>query len=332
MSELRFNTISREWVVIATERAKRPRDFIKEKTAAKPLPEYRADCPFCVGNEKLSPEETFSIIKQGKWVVRSIPNKFPALSAQQKLERKPDIFHNSISGFGMHEVIIENPRHNTMIPLMSDDEVLDVIKVYKSRYDYIKSIKGIEAITIFKNHGIAAGTSQEHPHSQLIATPIVPPQIRNRVDGAMRYFDLMGGCVFCQTLERELRDKVRIVMESEKFVSFMPYAGAGPFVIWIYPRRHMASFSRIDDAEMRDLARSLRAVLCKLYYGLGNPDYNYTIRSMPAHENDAEYFHWYISVIPRITQPAGFEMGSGIFINTSLPEESAEFLRQVRCP
>jgi len=330
VSELRYNMINREWVVIASARAKRPKDFISNKQTAKESVPYRKDCPFCVGNEALSPDETFRIGVGKEWKTRCIPNKFPALSESQKLERHPSIFGNMISGFGMHEVVIEHPRHDAVIALMSDTEVEDIIRTYKARYDAMKHMEGIEAVTIFKNHGPGAGTSQEHPHSQIIATPIVPPQIRNRLDNAIRYFDLVGECIFCQSLQNELKEKKRVVMESEKFVAFLPFAGASPFVTWVFPRRHMASFSLIDDAEIKDMARSLKSILSRLYYGLGNPDFNYTIRSIPVHENDVEYFHWYLSIVPRISQPAGFELGSGIFINTSLPEESAEFLRQVK--
>jgi len=332
VSELRYNIINREWVVIATERAKRPRDFISLKKAAKEKGSYRKDCPFCPGNEALSPKETFRLGDAKEWKIRCVPNKFPALSQSQKLERHSSIFGNMISGFGMHDVVIEHPRHDAVIALMSDCEVEDIIRTYKNRYDFMKQIKGVEAVTVFKNHGAGAGTSQEHPHSQIIATPIVPPQIRNRMDSAIRYFDLAGGCVFCQMLENELKEKKRVIMESEKFVAFLPFAGASPFATWIFPRRHTASFSLIDDTEIKELARSLKFVLSRLYYGLENPDFNYTIRSISSHESNVEYFHWYLSIMPRITLPAGFELGSGIFINSSLPEESAEFLRQVKVP
>lgn len=331
MSELRYNIINREWVVIATDRAKRPKDFIKEKKPKEKV-SYRKDCPFCPGNEALSPEEIFRISDGNNWKTRCIPNKFPALSQNQKLERHPSVFGNLISGFGMHEVVIEHPRHDAIMALMSDNEVEDIIRTYKNRYNFMKRIKGVEAVTIFKNHGPGAGTSQEHPHSQIIGTPIVPPQIRNRLDSSIRYFDLAGGCVFCQSLENELKQMKRVIMENKNFVAFLPFAGASPFVTWIFPRRHMASFSLINDDEIKDMAQSLKFALSRLYYGLDNPDFNYTIRSIPVHENDVEYFHWYLSIVPRITLPAGFELGSGIFINSSLPEESAEFLRNTRVP
>lgn len=331
MSELRYNVISREWVIIATERAKRPKDFIKAKKEVKVLPEYKKDCPFCPGNEDQTPEETFRIGDANKWRVRVVYNKFGALSPTEKEKRKINVLHRSMSGFGNHEVIIENPLHNTIVPLMTDKEAEDIIKAYKNRYVTIKQTKGIEHIIIFKNHGPAAGTSLEHPHSQLVATPIVPPQARGRIEQAVNFFDQTGQCIFCRTLEEELRAKERIILETDKFVSFVPYAALSPFAIWIFPRRHMDSFDQIDEVDITDLAGNLKSTLQKLYYGLDNPDFNYTIRSIPINERGQEYFHWYLSIIPRISQPAGFELGSGMFINTALPEECAQFLRQVEC-
>lgn len=332
MSELRYNIMSREWVIIATERAKRPKDFIKAKKEEKVLPEYKENCPFCPGNETLTPAETFRMGDEKTWKVRSVYNLFGALSSKEEPTRKIDGIYISMQGFGNHEVIIENPRHNTIIPLMTNEEVENIVFTYKNRYLAIQNTPGIEAIIIFKNHGPSAGTSLEHPHSQLIATPVVPPQIRSRVERAMGYFDISGRCIFCQTLQEELKAGSRIVLETEKFVSFMPYAGASPFHTWIFPRRHMASFSQIEDTEIPDLAVNLKGTLQKLYYGLDNPDFNLTIRSIPVNEKGTEYFHWYIGIIPRLSQPAGFELGSGVFINTSLPEEGAAFLRQVKCP
>jgi len=331
MSELRYNLIAREWVIIATERAKRPHDFIKVKEK-KITPEFKQDCPFCPGNEKDASDEVFRQGDKKSWQVRSINNLYSAVSPKAERKRKNDGVYMSMNGFGNHEVIIETPKHDRCIALMNDEEVESLIMTYKSRYVSLAAIKGIEAIIIFKNHGPQAGCSLEHPHSQLVATPIVPPQIRGRVERAMSYFDATGACIFCKTLEEELKAKQRIVFETDNFVSFVPYAGAAPFTTWIFPRRHMPSFDMITDEELRDLARNLKRTLQKLYYGLDNPDFNYTIRSIPVNEKGTEYFHWYLTIIPRLTQPAGFELGSGVFINTSLPEESAEYLRQVKIP
>ncbi|MDP2922853.1 MAG: galactose-1-phosphate uridylyltransferase [Candidatus Omnitrophota bacterium] len=329
MSEFRYNLISREWIIIATERAKRPKDFIKAKKEEKIIPEYKENCPFCPGNENQTPVETFRLGDAKNWQVRSVYNKFGAVSNEEKMVRENNGLYNSMSGFGVHEVIVEHPRHNTCIALMSNEDVENIIRAYKARYNAIADTEGIECIVIFKNHGPSAGTSLEHPHSQLIATPVVPPQIRGRLERAIGFFDFTGKCVFCATLESELKEKKRIVQETEKFAAFMPYAASAPFQTWIYPRRHSASFGDINEEEIRDLAKNLKATLSKLYYGLDNPDFNCTIRSIPVKERGGEYFHWYLSIIPRLSQPAGFELGSGMFINTALPEESAEFLRQI---
>jgi len=329
MSELRYNVISGEWAILATERAKRPKDFIKEKKEHPVLPEYKGNCPFCPGNEHQTPVETFRIGDSGSWKVRSVYNKFGAVSSEEKKERHIHGLYNSMSGFGVHEVIIEHPRHNISTALMSYEEVENILRTYKARYLSISEIEGVECIVIFKNHGPAAGTSLEHPHSQLIATPVVPPQVRGRLERAASFFDFNGKCVFCMMLESELQEKTRIVMETEKFVTFMAYASPAPFATWIFPRRHSASFADITNEEISDLAKTLKNVLSKLYHGLDNPDFNYSIRSIPVGEKGAEYFHWYLSIIPRLSQPAGFELGSGMFINTALPETAAEYLRQI---
>lgn len=331
MSELRYNLISRDWVIISSERAKRPSDFVKQKTPTPPLPERKDNCPFCPGNEATCGEETFRLGSGKAWKTRSIYNKFPALFHSVEEERKTSGSYKWISGFGVHEVIVENPLHNTAIALMPDEEVCNVVRTYLSRYKSIQEDKRIKAITIFKNHGPAAGCSQEHPHSQLIATPIVPPNIRSRVENAVEYFDVTGICILCQMLNEELAEKKRLVLETDKFVSFIPYASFSPFVMWIVPRRHMGSFDHISEDEVCDLARSLKLTLGKLYYGLDNPDFNFTIRSIPVREKGNESFHWHINVMPRLSQPAGFELGSGIFINASSPEDSAEFLRKITC-
>ena len=328
MSELRANIVSGDWVIISSERAKRPADFKKVKGPKEIIPQRLKECPFCVGNEASSGEETFRIGDAKSWQVRSIYNKFPALSPKTSLSRHTGGIYNLITGFGFHEVMVEHPRHDLTISLMSDTDVENIIKAYRQRYLSLEGQKGIDAVVIFKNQGAQAGASLIHPHSQVIATPIVPPQLRHRMEHAAQYFDAEGKCILCTMLNEELSGKKRIVLETENFVSFIPFASAAPFIIWIVPRRHMSSFGAIDDTELKDLARNLKTVLGKLYRSLDNPDFNYTIRSVPVREKGVEYFHWYISIVPRIANPAGFELGSGIFINASIPEECAEFLRQ----
>jgi UDPglucose--hexose-1-phosphate uridylyltransferase len=330
MPELRQNFVTKEWVIIATERAKRPKELARREPVKAPAA-FVASCPFCPGNEDKTPPEMLRIPdKDGKWQVRVVANKFAALARESQLTRTIHRSRRSIAGFGVHDVIIETPDHSHLTALMDDAHVGNVLRAYKSRYDELSLDPRIAHITIFKNHGIDAGTSLEHPHSQLIATPVISSQVRGRFQVALQHHDDYGQCMFCQMVEEELAEQDRIVLTTEHFVALEPFASPTPFATHIFPRRHMANFGDISPAEISDLARTLRKVLGKLYHGLGNPDFNYTLRSAPAELHGVKYFHWYVSIIPRLTRVAGFELGSGMFINTVPPESAAEFLRNVK--
>jgi UDPglucose--hexose-1-phosphate uridylyltransferase len=329
MPELRQNRFTKEWVIIATERAKRPEELAVHRDA-KPLPHYSEKCPFCPGNEKLAPPEILRLPDNGGWQVRVVPNKFAALSREGEPKWKIEQSRRVINGVGIHDVIVETPDHALTTALLPQKHVEQIVRAYVQRYQDASNDPRVAHVTIFKNHGPAAGTSLEHPHSQMIATPVISSQVRGRLHEALRHYDEFGECIFCQVIQEELEQRTRIVLTSEHFVAMMPYASPTPFCMHIYPRRHAASFGSIRDDEMQDLAFVLRTLLGKLYVGLENPDFNYTVRSAP-HENDGvKYYHWYLSVIPRLTRVAGFELGSGMFINTVLPEAAAEFLRNVK--
>jgi UDPglucose--hexose-1-phosphate uridylyltransferase len=261
--------------------------------------------------------------------VRVIPNKFAALSSDLQPTRNLQHLRRRIDGFGFHEVIIDSPDHSRYMGLLSDAHVAGILRVYKERYNALSLDHRVNHITIFKNHGSDAGASLQHPHSQLIATPVIPSQVRHRLFEALRHYDDAGECMFCHMVEREVEDQTRVVLKSERFVAMEVFASATPFATHIFPLRHMASFGDISEMEIVDLARVLRTLLAKLYVGLENPDLNFTVRSGPAEYAGARHFHWYVSVIPRLTRVAGFELGSGMFINTVLPEAAAEFLRKV---
>jgi UDPglucose--hexose-1-phosphate uridylyltransferase len=328
MPELRQNPITKQWVIIATERAKRPQELVKKTQAAvAPIPAYVETCPFCPGNEHLAPPETLSISRNGKWQVRAVPNKFAALASNGELSRTVNGLKTTVSGVGMHEVVVETPDHSKTTALLSPADIEMILECYRDRYLDITKDARVEHVTIFKNHGLAAGTSLDHPHSQVIATPIIPPDIRSRMEEAFRYYDTSGQCIFCAVLADELAEGKRVVMESEHFVAFIPFAALTPFSLWMFPRRHMASYVAIQPNEVRDLARMLQAVLAKLYHGLGNPDYNYIVRTSPCEGRYLRYYHWYITIVPRLTRSAGFELGSGMYINPTIPEANAEFLR-----
>lgn len=331
MPELRLNLVTREWTIIATERAKRPEDF-KKAVVKKEIPSFVETCPFCPGNEAKTPLETFSIKDKNGWRIRVTPNKFPALSCEGKRERINNGLKRLVTGVGIHEVIVETPLHNTTTALLPHQDVVDIIKTYKNRFLEGYKDPRIDHIIIFKNHGEGAGTSLEHPHSQLISSPVIPIQIRDRLEAAVHFFDDTGKCLLCMTMEMEKKEGTRIVLETDHFITFIPYAALSPFHTWVFPKRHAASFGDITEEETKDLALNLKTTLAKLYYGLDNPDYNYCIRSSRPRDADSEYFHWYLSITPRLSKAAGFELGSGMFINASLPEESARFLREAKCP
>lgn len=330
MPEIRLNMVTRDWVIIATERARRPHDFKRSESEPPALPPRRDDCPFCPGLESLSPGETWRVPDEsGGWRVRVVPNKYPAVAAAGERTRHQEGMFRTVNGVGWHEVIVETPRHDLTTALLEPAQVAEILRVYRDRYTVIRADPRVEAIVIFKNHGPSAGTSLEHPHSQLAATPVVPYQFRSRVEEAMRHFDDSGRCVFCQMLESELAEGTRLIEASAHFVAFIPYAAFSPFHTWIFPRRHSSSYEDITDVEIADLAALLRRTLRRIYFGLGNPDFNYSIRCAPTRLCPVQYFHWYLTIIPRVSKMAGFEIGSGMFINPSLPEKSAEFLRGV---
>ncbi|MFB3814570.1 MAG: galactose-1-phosphate uridylyltransferase [Terriglobales bacterium] len=332
MPELRQNRFTKEWVIIATERAKRPEEMVV-KREPKVVPHYVPTCPFCPGNEKLTPPEILRLpdgAADGRWNARVIPNKFSALSRDVQPVRTIQGSHRKIDGFGVHDVVVETSDHALYAALMTDDQVIEILRCYKARFDQLSQDPRIAHVTIFKNHGVDAGTSLEHPHSQIIAAPVISTQVRNRMMEAIRHYDEFGECMFCRAIEEELSEGTRVVLVTDHFVAMEPYASATPFCTHVYPRRHMASFGFITDAEMRDLAQVLRTLLAKLYFGLKNPDFNYTIRTAPHECATVSYYHWYLSVIPRLTRVAGFELGSGTFINTVLPEAAAEFLRNAK--
>ena len=327
MSEFRQNMATKEWVIVAASRGKRPSDYAKMQVKREAAPPHRSDCPFCTGNEAQTPEPVYVKLNGQNWQIRTVPNKFAALQPDSAATRTNVGLFLAAKGFGVAEVVIESPQHNTTLAAMQLSEVSGVLTAYRERQKAISQDENINYITIFRNYGALAGTSLEHPHSQIIATPIVPPHVRYPIEAAIQHYDRYGTCVYCDLLAEERRQKERIVIESDNFVAFCPWAARTPFEARIYPKRHMASFASINNEEVEELAWVLRSILGKIYNSLENPDYNYIIRSSPVGEENSRYLHWYLLIIPKITTAAGFEIGSGIYINTVPPEESAHYLR-----
>ena len=332
MSQIRQDPTTKEWVIIARERSKRPSDFVRAK-ATPEIPSFSSSCPFCPGNESMAVPETLSYWneKTQQWRVRAFANKFPALTPQGDTTRREERgFFLGMDGVGVHEVIVETPVHNKALALMQDAEVMDVLRAYQERHAALSRLPFVKLIIIFKNYGLSAGTSLEHPHSQLIAVPVVPKHIRMRYEVAVLYYDDTGRCLYSDLAVRELEAGERIVMETERFVVFHPFASHKPFETWILPKMQQACFCDASAEELKELAYVLRITLLKLYRGLNNPDFNYVIDSAITGEESNEYYLWHLRIIPRLTEVAGFEIGSGIYITTALPEKTAQFMRNVK--
>lgn len=333
MSELRFDIATNDWVVFAPSRALRPKDV--RKIAATGRGTASSSCPFCPGNEAFAPPEIYAVRSPEKpgasnWKVRVFPNKFPALRIEENPARSEDAHHfSSMGGCGAHEVIVESPEHNTFLGQQPAEQIDLVLSTLQIRYRDLMRDKRFQTIILFKNHGLGAGTSLQHPHWQLIATPVVPRLLRAQHNEAEAYFDHYGVCLYCAMLDRELTAETRILANNHDFVAFLPFASHVPFETWIMPRTAQPSFTVVDKRQMRSLAEILRTALLKLYTGLDNPDFNLTIDDVPRGDENKEYFRWHMRILPRLSTPAGFELGSGMSINTVLPEDAAAFLREV---
>jgi len=329
MSELRQNKVTGQWVIYAPARGKRPRDFQRTDEQAN-LPQHDPDCPFCPGNEDMLPEiiTERSGPEGAQWQTRIVPNKYPALVPDGDTTRRVAGIYRVMPGYGRHEVIIENAIHNRGPARMTAEEMGIVIETYHRRFVTVMEEHDNMTALLFRNHGPRAGTSLLHPHSQLVVTGIVPRYIRRREAELQKYFDEWGRCVLCEIAEYEAQDRQRVILENESFLVFMPFAASVPFESWIVPRVHKADFGAITDAEKTDLASALRDVLRRLHDKLKNPDYNYVIHSATQHKADEPHLHWYLQIQPRLTTRAGFEIGSGMRINPSLPEEDARFLNE----
>jgi len=317
---------------MAPERAKRPQHMPKRRRAEE-IPTWDESCPFCPGNESQTPEEVFRLPlsdKASAWDVRVVPNRFAALTLNGDITRREDgRFFRKMDGVGAHEVIIETPSHNTPMALEAYQQVENVLIAYQQRYNTLKKNRQFKFITIFKNHGWASGTSLIHPHSQLVATPLAATYYRRKFDVAVDYYDDVGKCLYCDLLAEELEKGERIVAETKEFVILHPYASRVPYETWIIPKRHCASFGLFSSTHLPELAMVLKDTLLCLYRGLDNPAFNLMIDTTTTEDEEDPYYHWHIRIVPRLTTIAGFEMGSGIYINPARPEDTASLMKQV---
>jgi UDPglucose--hexose-1-phosphate uridylyltransferase len=268
-----------------------------------------------------------------------VPNKFPALKIEGNLDRLAEGMYDKMNGIGAHEVIIETTDHLKQLHELEPSHLEEILKTYRLRLEDLMKDERFRYILLFKNHGVRAGASLAHPHTQLIATPVTPKTVSLEFESAMKHYATKERCIFCDVMRQEIEDGRRIVYNKDEFIAFAPFAARFPFEIWIMPRRHNHDYSLEDEATIINFAKALREVLARLNASLDNPPYNFVLHTgpntnakpaRPNHWGTINYdFHWHLEIIPRLTRMAGFEWGSGFYINPVQPEESAKFLREV---
>ncbi len=327
MPEIRKDYATDTWVVFSAARSRRPGAFRNAKASTP-----KEDCPFCVGHEAMTPPEVLAYRDRGRkdgpgWRIRCVPNMFPALEASGDVRRHGDGLFVSVDGVGAHEIIVEAPDHEGRIPTLEDTQVAEVLRAYRDRYRALAADPRVRYVLIFKNHGERAGASLSHPHSQLVATPIVPLRILDELEGVRAHRgSKAGSCLYCDVVAEERKARHRIVAEDERFIALAPYAARFPFETWILPKAHAGAFESIPDAHRPVLARFLKDILGRMDRILDDPSFNYYIHTAP-HRDDAVVYHWHLEITPHLTETAGFERGSGFYINPVVPEDAAAILR-----
>jgi UDPglucose--hexose-1-phosphate uridylyltransferase len=331
VGEIRQNVVTDRWVIYAPERANRPGQMAARRARRAPLPDHEPECPFCEGNEQVLPSIIFELSPApgGHWQTRVAPDRYPVLTPETDVAGTNRGIHLVTTNYGRHEVIIESPFHNRDLPVMTHEEVETVVETYSRRHSELFSMdESIESVIIFRNHGELAGTSIRHPHSQVVASGIVPEFVTRRERVAEAYYQQNRKCILCDVVDFEKSDRTRVVYENTSFLSFVPFAAEAPFEVWIAPKRHNPDFGLIARQEKEHFALALQDALQVLHDRLDDPDYSYIIHSYSRQHAIVPYLHWYLQVQPHFGPPSGFEIGSGMQVNASLPEHDAEVLRQ----
>ena len=328
MPELRRDPVVGRWVIIATERSRRPSDF----TAA-PRPRKGGPCAFCGGQERQTPEEVWAL-RPGRgepngpgWQLRVVPNKFPALRIEGELEPTGEGLYDRMNGVGAHEVVIESPDHDAVIEQLPVPHLAEVFRAYRDRINDLAKDPRLEYVMVFKNHGDPAGASLEHTHSQLIATPVVPLMVEEELAGALQHLKLRQRCIWCDIIRQERQARTRIVFEHDGFVALAPFAPRFPFETWVLPAAHRSRYEETPAEALTGLATVVARVLGRMRTFLDDPPYNFMLHSAPLRRPALDHFHWHLEIIPKLTRVAGFEWGTGFFINPTPPEEAAKYLR-----
>jgi UDPglucose--hexose-1-phosphate uridylyltransferase len=329
MPELRKDPVVGRWVIISTERARRPSDFVTP-----PVERRGGRCVFCPGQETYTPPELWAVRPNTTapnttgWTLRVVPNKFPALRIEGDLEPSGEGLYDRMSGVGAHEVIVEAPDHHASLATLPTPHVAEILRAYRDRMLDLRHDPRLEYAMVFKNHGEAAGASLEHSHSQLIATPIVPIMVEEELEGGLQHFRIKKRCIWCDILRQERAGGGRLILEEQGFAAVAPFAPRFPFETWILPALHRSSYEEIGAEDLEGLARVLGEILRRMSVVLGNPPYNLMLHSAPLRASALDHFHWHLEIIPKLTRVAGFEWGTGFFINPTPPEEAAKYLRE----
>ena len=332
LPELRKDPITGRWVIISTDRGKRPNEFLRESVIAA----NGKNCPFCPGNESKTPPEILVYGRNGGgatrpgWSIRVVPNKFPALGIEGDLDREGEGLFDTHERRRRARSDHRNARPRRTLATLPERAVEDVLWAYRDRMLDLKNDKRFRYILIFKNHGEAAGASLEHPHSQLIALPIVPKRVREEVDSCWHYYDEKERCIFCDMIRQERDTGERVIGENDHFVTLAPYAPRFPFEMWLLPKAARLVFENNQSSIYGSLASMLKDTLMRLDAVLDRPAYNFMIHTSPIGEEINDHYHWHIEIIPKLTKVAGFEWGTGFYINPTPPEESARFLRETQ--
>jgi len=329
MPQLRKDPIMSRWVIISTDRKQRPSAFKAEPQKTQPA----HLCPFCPGNEAHTPPEIVAYRDEATkandpgWHTRVIPNRIPVLTIEGQLERRGWGMYDMITGVGAHEIIIETSRHDVDLPDLPPVNIERLIWAYRDRSLDLSHDPRFRYVLILRNRGAAAGSTISHPHSELIATPIVPKRVEEELDGAILYYEYKERCIFCDIIRQELVERKRVVAENRNFLSFEPFASRFPFETWLIPKFHSCSFPMIQEDQVTDLAYCMKETFVRLREVLGDRPYNYVLHTAPIPIKAADQYHWHIEILPKLARVAGFEWGSGFYINSMLPEDAAELLR-----
>jgi UDPglucose--hexose-1-phosphate uridylyltransferase len=327
MPEIRHNDITHEWVIIAPERAKRPQDG--PAPAPRPSVAYDPDCPFCPGAEDRTPPATFRWPEEGPWRIRAFPNRYSVLDPEGSPGAIPGQPGPAVEGVGLHEVIALSERHDGHLARVPEAQVVAVLHAFQHRFRAMHADPRIRHVLVFVNHGASAGTSIAHPHAQVVGLPLRPARVAARAERHLRGLYEEGTCLVCRAVASEGASGERVIEEGRRFLAYIPWAALSPYHLWIVPRIHASSFANLDEDGIADLARVLHRVLRRLDGLLGDPDFNLVIQSQGP-GRDVPHLHWYLSVVPRVALLAGFEIGTGMYINPSIPRERAAALRAVR--